>query len=299
MVFASGKGSPGVTTTMVALASVWPRPVVVVECDPAGGDLAYRMRTDTGVVVARDPGLVSLVAACRTAGGPVSVNGHCQVTAGGIALVRGVASPAQAVGVRPYWPAVATSLAAQPQLVFADAGRLEAGGVVWPLVGAADVVVLVARVSVAGLAHLRETTELLSAMSPGRGRRVAVVVVAAPGDAGREVRYAREVTAHTGAVACGWIGVDPPGVRAVYEGRRRSRSVLVRTSRVVAAHLAALLPPPHPAEATPGVGAVDGSAVPGVVPVAAATMPARAGTPMVGVTDPGDGWGPHGNGVVR
>jgi hypothetical protein len=32
-------GSPGVTTTALALALTWPRPVVVAECDPAGGSI--------------------------------------------------------------------------------------------------------------------------------------------------------------------------------------------------------------------------------------------------------------------
>ena len=30
----SAKNSPGVTTTAVALAEVWPRPVLLAECDP-------------------------------------------------------------------------------------------------------------------------------------------------------------------------------------------------------------------------------------------------------------------------
>ncbi len=33
----SASGSPGVTTTAVALAFLWPRPVVLVEADPTGG----------------------------------------------------------------------------------------------------------------------------------------------------------------------------------------------------------------------------------------------------------------------
>ena len=35
---AADKGAPGVTTASVALAAVWPRPVLLAECDPAGGD---------------------------------------------------------------------------------------------------------------------------------------------------------------------------------------------------------------------------------------------------------------------
>ncbi len=41
---ASVKGSPGVTTLCVALAACWPDPAgaIVVEADPAGGDVAMR-----------------------------------------------------------------------------------------------------------------------------------------------------------------------------------------------------------------------------------------------------------------
>ena len=56
---ASVKGSPGVTTVALALASWWPRPVVVLEADPAGGDLAVRLG------LPEDPGLVGLAAALR------------------------------------------------------------------------------------------------------------------------------------------------------------------------------------------------------------------------------------------
>jgi hypothetical protein len=39
IVMASAKGSPGVTTTALALATVWPRQVLLAECDPVGGDI--------------------------------------------------------------------------------------------------------------------------------------------------------------------------------------------------------------------------------------------------------------------
>ena len=35
----SAKGAPGVTTSGLALALSWPRPVVLAELDPAGGDV--------------------------------------------------------------------------------------------------------------------------------------------------------------------------------------------------------------------------------------------------------------------
>ena len=37
IVLVSAAGSPGVTTSALALALGWPRPVVVVEADPTGG----------------------------------------------------------------------------------------------------------------------------------------------------------------------------------------------------------------------------------------------------------------------
>src|ERR687897_357205 len=59
--FASAKASPGVTTTIAALAATWPaeRDLVVAELDPAGGDLVVRFD------LAAEPGLVSLAAAGR------------------------------------------------------------------------------------------------------------------------------------------------------------------------------------------------------------------------------------------
>ena len=45
---ASDKGAPGVTTSALALAAVWPRPVLLAECDPSGGDLAYRFPDSSG-----------------------------------------------------------------------------------------------------------------------------------------------------------------------------------------------------------------------------------------------------------
>ena len=39
-VVTSGKAAPGVSTSVWALALSWPRPLLVADCDPAGGDLA-------------------------------------------------------------------------------------------------------------------------------------------------------------------------------------------------------------------------------------------------------------------
>lgn len=58
---ASGSGSLGVTTLSVGLALTWPRPVVLVEADPAGGS-AILAGYCTGLA---RPGLSELVLAQR------------------------------------------------------------------------------------------------------------------------------------------------------------------------------------------------------------------------------------------
>jgi cellulose biosynthesis protein BcsQ len=60
----SVKGAPGVTTTVMALAAVWPasRDVVVAEVDPDGGVLAARRE------LCVEPGLVTLATALRRGG---------------------------------------------------------------------------------------------------------------------------------------------------------------------------------------------------------------------------------------
>src|SRR5680860_1230834 len=62
---ASVKGSPGVTSAALALIAVWPRPAVLLEADPAGGDLTYRCRAAHGGPVYASKGLLTLAAAVR------------------------------------------------------------------------------------------------------------------------------------------------------------------------------------------------------------------------------------------
>src|SRR3954469_9876747 len=85
IVLSSLKGSPGVTTFTVALAANWPVALrrLVVECDPAGGDLAQRFG------LAASPGLLSLAAAARR---PVDADvawSHAQPLPGGVQVVTG------------------------------------------------------------------------------------------------------------------------------------------------------------------------------------------------------------------
>src|SRR3954470_13259012 len=63
-VVASGKAGPGVTTSTWALALSWPRPLLVADCDPGGGDMAPGLLAGR---VAVDRGLLSWATAARRA----------------------------------------------------------------------------------------------------------------------------------------------------------------------------------------------------------------------------------------
>ena len=62
---AADKGSPGVTTTAVTLAAVWPRRAVLAELDPSGGDVALRLRGPRGAPLSPEVGLISLAVGAR------------------------------------------------------------------------------------------------------------------------------------------------------------------------------------------------------------------------------------------
>jgi hypothetical protein len=149
------KGSPGVTTTALGLAARWPRgeQPVVVECDPAGGDLLARLRLETS------PGLVSLAAAARRGVEPGLVWQHAQRMPGGLPVVVGPAGAEQARAalhqLEALQPGALRRAADRPgTVVLADCGRLDPGT---PWTGAArdaDVVVILARARDEDLSHV-------------------------------------------------------------------------------------------------------------------------------------------------
>jgi MinD-like ATPase involved in chromosome partitioning or flagellar assembly len=85
----SVKASPGVTTTSLALAALWPAARrLVIEADPSGGDLGAWLG------LAPAPGLASLAAAIRHDRSPGAAWRHAQALPGGGVSV--VAAPAGA-----------------------------------------------------------------------------------------------------------------------------------------------------------------------------------------------------------
>src|SRR4051794_37722833 len=94
----SAKGSPGVTSSALVLASVWPRPCVLVEADPSGGDLAYRCRGSVGEPLAAASSILALASAARV--DPATPLPEWTQRLGcGVDVVTGVATPVQARGM--------------------------------------------------------------------------------------------------------------------------------------------------------------------------------------------------------
>jgi hypothetical protein len=230
---AAGKGAPGVTTAVVSLGAVWPRQVLVAECDPAGADLAYRLEAEGHTALAQDRGVLSLAASLRTGARAVDVWDHAQRIAGGLPVLVGPASSGQAAALAGSWAPIADALCALANTdVLADCGRLSAGGAALELLARADYTVLVARAAVDGVAHLRHAVEMAMAATNGS---VGVVAV---GDPSRDQGQVQEVLDASGLPArvLGVLAQDPAGAAGLRGEwtRRLDRTALVVSARAVA-----------------------------------------------------------------
>lgn len=186
----SASGSPGVTSTVLALASVWPRPVIVVEADPTGGSaiLAGYFRGQQ-----RPAGLVDLVPAQRA--------GLLAATVARIAfpipdtsasVLVGAHSHEQALGLAQLWDPMAEVLrdiASDGVDVIVDAGRLGLEGSATPLVERSDLTVLVARSNLPGLVGARSWAEALTeGVVPGHQVQLLLIGAGRPYGAGEVSR---------------------------------------------------------------------------------------------------------------
>ena len=171
------KGRPGVTTTALGLTVTAPERAgaVMVECDPAGGDLMRRLR------LSAVPSVVDLAAAARGAAGAASPADVFAAASQPVTLrettVPVVLAPAGGAQTRAALPELTgvgrAVLAAPGRTVVADCGRLAPGSPVWPLLRLAEVVLVVARARADELAHVRE--HLAELVDAGAGRVVVLL----------------------------------------------------------------------------------------------------------------------------
>lgn len=256
LALASAKGSPGVTTAALALAVGWPadRQAVVVELDPAGGDVGAWL----GLPAA--PGLGTLAAAGRRGLDWTRALDHCQRLTGGAAVLVG---PPGADQARHAVAMVAADLEQRPDMtgepdLLVDCGRLDPESPANGAISGADLVVLVSRPEVAALGHLAGLVARL-----GSSCVVQIAMV------GRGPYPPGEVSAAIGAGVLGILAHDPEGATLLRDGghgSRLRRSPLLRSAADLAAAVTAHLQPSTPPAVAPGAAlhhSVDGN---GLVP---------------------------------
>ena len=241
----AGKGSPGVTTTAVALAAVWPRPVLLAECDPAGGDILYWLPAEGGGRLDPRRGLLSLAVAARRDLQPAHLWAHAQKLRGGLDVLLGVTTAEQGAGLESLWGPVGGLLSGLPQAdVIADCGRLGADGPVYDLLAHAAAVVLVTRPSVGEVVRLRERSGALSVAVRQRGSgsaRVGVLVVAGHRGFSRALADVGQALGRGSAASVlGGIAFEPRSAELLHGewGGRLDKSLLIRTARQIAGQLA-------------------------------------------------------------
>ncbi len=187
-------GSPGVTTTALALALTWPRPVIVAECDPGGGDVLAGLfaghlsapRGLLGVAFEAGRGQAAVFAELSDHLVPLDESRTRR-------LLAGISDPRQAPGLSPVWPAIATGLASQDADVLADCGRLDVGANQPVSVLAESAMVLVVmRPVLRQVAAARPRIEM-AAQVTGDRRRVGLLLVGEKGLASGEISRALDV----------------------------------------------------------------------------------------------------------
>ena len=231
----SAKGAPGVTTTAMLVASLWPRPALLADCDPAGGDVGLRLPAPDGRPLDLTRGMLSLLPVARRGIEPAILFEHAQQVVGGGEVIVGVTGPEQAAAaVAAVWGTLAKAF---DQLddhdVIVDLGRLDSTSSVLALAQAADVVACVLDATVAGVfaarARLRTLLPVL-ASSDRLSVKVGVLVRAA------DRREALSATAvihdeFPELIDLGHLAHDRSGAR-LFDGQRVSRperTLLVRS----------------------------------------------------------------------
>ncbi len=253
----SAKGAPGVSTTALAMALSWPRPVILIEADVAGSSsyLAGYLQGQTP----HDRGLVDLAMANR--GGDLLDAIHTNslpLPGGGTArLVPGLASPVQATTMTPAWESIAAALreyAQQGTDVIIDAGRLGTVGGPWPLVRSADLVLLTTRTNLPAVAATRASAPVLREnlqLMGGGGDVLALLLI------GQGQPYtAREISNALTLPVAATVEFDPVNAEVLSYGatapRRFQNSAFVRSISTANASLIQHIEDRQARLATPG-----------------------------------------------
>jgi len=159
----SAKGSPGVTTAALACTLSWHHRVVLAECDPAGGSV---LAGYLGGALAGPRGIGELAVGELRDGNLEEAFWSQLVDLDAPKrerlLLPGVVDPVQAGSVIPLWQRFADFFKdldkSQPAYdVMVDCGRLQVVGPPWPVLRAADIVLIVTAAQLPDLSIARAT----------------------------------------------------------------------------------------------------------------------------------------------
>jgi len=231
----SAHGSPGATTTALALAATWPshRRCLLVEADPFGGVIAARYGLGDA------PGLSSLAADSRQGLDDDAVGRHTQHLPGGVPVLVGPATPDEAHAVlRDITDALTVWSTEQTEMdVIIDCGRIPPGLPTVGVIAEANVVLVLTRPT---LDQLRPAAHRVDTLNTS-GVDAGLLLV------GDKPYGPAEVTASMKVSVTGVVAWDPR-TAAVLTGSHGAvhdlrRSPLVRSVATLAGRLA---PTPSP-----------------------------------------------------
>lgn len=160
----SGSGAPGVTTTALALALHWPRPVILLEADPSGSAAIQSgyLRGERP----RERSIADLAPALRTGDLADSLPGVQMRLTDNASYIPGPRSHAQVHSLLSLWHPLASVMRDQDKLgvdVIVDAGRFGAAGHPDPLIQSSDLVLLMCRTTLPSIVGIREWAAMLRA----------------------------------------------------------------------------------------------------------------------------------------
>lgn len=170
IVITAASGSPGVTTSALGLASVWPRPVILVDADPTGSS-AIPAGYFHGAQLPTSSTIVDAAVAHRDGVLAESLAGMLMPIPGTNAqFLAGAVHHAQARGLVALWEPLAGLLRGLDQQTgqdaIVDAGRLGLDGYPTALLQHADRVLLATRSTLPALVGASSWAETLRELAP-------------------------------------------------------------------------------------------------------------------------------------
>jgi len=240
---ASLKASPGVTTTALALAAAWPaQRLLLIEADPAGGDLGPWLGLPPS------PGLASLATAARRDHDRGETWRHATELGAGVHVIVAPAGAEQAAACLATLDGteVLGSLVTEPDVVIADCGRLDPGSPSLALAAQATITLLLVRPKVSELSHLAPRISRLTQA----GLRLGLVLAPDTGQPPDEPSYgAAEIADTLSLPVYGSLPADPRTVGYLLRNRAelpdaRRPPALVRAVAGLATDLSEPAQPP-------------------------------------------------------